>query len=80
MEVVLTIIFCISAILCVAYIGFSIESKGYNNGICLKCGEKLRLFDYDSQGCRGYSCSNPKCSYKTWVSYRTVDKNHTDKI
>ena len=47
------------------------EKKEYNNGICPKCGGKFELFDYDSQGGRGYCCD--KCGHKTWVSYN-VDK------
>lgn len=47
------------------------EKKDFNNGICKKCGEKLRFFDYDSQGGRGYCCD--KCGHVVWVSYN-VDK------
>ncbi len=43
------------------------EKKEYNDGICTKCGNKLRLFDKDSQGGRGYRCS--KCGRTIWVSY-----------
>jgi len=43
------------------------ESKSYNNGICKDCGKKLKCFDMDSQGGRGYTCK--KCDYTTWVSY-----------
>lgn len=49
------------------------EKKRYNNGICINCGNKLRHFDVDSQGGRGYCCD--KCHYHTWVSY-DIDKNH----
>ena len=47
------------------------EKKEYNDGICTKCGNKLRLFDEDSQGGRGYHCD--KCGRFVWVSYN-VDK------
>ena len=47
------------------------EKKAYNNGVCTKCGEKLRHFDCDSQGGRGYCCD--KCGRVVWVSYN-VDK------
>lgn len=47
------------------------ERKAYNNGICTKCGGKLRLFDCDSQGGRGYHCDG--CDNIVWVSYN-VDK------
>lgn len=49
------------------------EAKEFNNGICMRCGEKLRYFDTDSQGGRGYTCDN--CMYTTWVSYNYVDKS-----
>lgn len=47
------------------------EKKAYNNGVCTNCGEKLRHFDCDSQGGRGYRCD--KCGRIVWVSYN-VDK------
>lgn len=53
-------------------ISIALEKKSYNNGLCPICGTKLRLFDYDSQGSRGYCCDN--CDYHTWISYNTVDK------
>lgn len=53
-------------------IGYLTERKYYNKGICPKCGEKLKFFDMDSQGGRGYKC--PKCKYITWVSYSLVDE------
>ena len=53
-------------------IGITLEKKGFNNGICPHCNKKLRNFDMDSQGGRGYKCD---CGYQTWVSYKSVDKN-----
>lgn len=38
----------------------------------LGVGGKLKYFDTDSQGGRGYCCD--KCKYFTWVSYYFVDK------
>lgn len=49
-----------------------VERKDFNNGICRKCGNKLRHFDNDSSGARGYTCD--KCHNKVWVSY-SIDKN-----
>ena len=57
---------------CLLLIGIYLEKKDYNKGKCRNCGEALRLFDYDSHGCRGYCCDN--CGYHTWVSYKSVDK------
>ena len=51
------------------------ERKGWNNGICPDCGEKLRHFDTDSQGGHGWCCD--KCNYVTWVSWkRFIYKNN----
>lgn len=65
---------CIILIICLI-LGIIItrikEKKAYNNGYCPNCGEKLRHFDTDSQGGRGYTCK--KCGYTTWVSYN-IDK------
>jgi len=52
------------------------EKKEYNDGICPKCGGKFELFDYDSQGGRGYRCS--KCGRIIWVSYN-VDKSRKEE-
>lgn len=43
------------------------EARSYNDGICRCCGKKLKCFDMDSQGGRGYSCK--KCDHTVWVSY-----------
>ena len=43
------------------------ERRAYHDGKCRRCGSKLRLFDYDSQGGRGYICD--RCGYSTWCSY-----------
>ena len=53
-------------------IGITLEKKGFNNGICPHCNKKLRNFDTDSLGGRGYCC---ECGYHTWVSYKCVDKD-----
>lgn len=37
----------------------------FNNGICKKCGGKLRHFDTDSGGNDGYYCD--KCKRTIWV-------------
>lgn len=51
------------------------EKKRYNNGICPRCGEKLKYFGTDPEdGSRGYECSNKKCDYSTWVSWSSIDK------
>ena len=49
------------------------EKKDYNRGYCPRCGEYMRLFDYDSHGSRGYTCD--RCHYHCWVSYN-IDKDH----
>ena len=51
-------------------IGFILEIKGFNNGICPHCDKELRYFDTDSQGGRGYCCD---CGYCTWISYKCID-------
>lgn len=53
------------------------ERKDYNNGYCPICGNRLKHFDNDSQGGRGYVCRN--CHYHTWVSYWFIDKHHNSK-
>lgn len=58
------------------YIGSSLEAKDFNGGVCRHCGKKLRYFDTDSRGGRGYICDS--CGYVTWVSYNRVDKNYID--
>lgn len=60
--------------------GYLYEKKSYNNGICPVCGNKLRHFDNDSQGGRGYRCKSDKCNYIAWVSYDKVDKNYNEEV
>ena len=73
----ITIIFCILLtifiVLGIIY-GIYTERKDFNNGYCPNCGKKLKLFDIDSQGGRGYCCHD--CMYYAWVSYNCVDKNY----
>ena len=49
------------------------ESKDWNNGFCRECRTAWKYFDTDSQGGRGYKCSN---KHYFWASYK-VDKNGT---
>ena len=63
----------ILAALLAGCVGCYFEYKYFNHGICPYCGTKLRHFDTDSQGGRGYTCG--KCNYYTWVSYGIVDKS-----
>ena len=53
-------------------LGIMLEKNNFNNGVCPHCNKKLKNFDTDSQGGRGYKC---ECGYHTWVSYKCVDKN-----
>ena len=57
----------------VANITISLEKKEFNKGICPNCHTKLYNFDTDSQGGRGYTCTN--CNYVTWVSWNCVDED-----
>ena len=53
-------------------IGLCIEAYNWNKGKCRICGNKLRIFDYDSTGARGYECEH--CYHKVWISYNYVDR------
>jgi len=60
------------AVLCLGVLaGYLWEKKDYNGGKCPKCLMELVHFDNDSQGGRGYCCSN--CNYYTWVSYPFIE-------
>lgn len=60
------------------------EARDYNHGICPRCESqnkyaemrKLKKFDEDSQGGRGYVCDH--CGYVTWVSYDCVDCDYKE--
>ena len=61
------VIWLVGIVLCILS-----DIKSYNKGYCPKCGNKLRLFDTDSQGGRGYCCDS--CNgYATWIGW-PVDK------
>lgn len=66
LVVIATIVFVITGILAARS-----EAQRFNNGTCIHCGHRLRHFDNDSQGGRGYTCDN--CDYTCWVSYHSVD-------
>ena len=68
------LIIAVIFVLCLTAIGIQLEKKGFNNGVCPRCGTFLRHFDNDSQGGRGYICD--KCLYVTWVGFKSVDKNY----
>lgn len=70
MKVLFLLLIILAAIAIPANI--HMEKKAYNRGFCRNCGGRLKLFDMDSQGGRGYWCS--ECNYHTWVSYHCVDK------
>ena len=78
MITIIGILICL-VILLVMVVGMAVtrnhEKKEYNDGICPKCGGKFKLFDYDSQGGRGYHCD--KCGRFVWVSYN-VDKSRKE--
>ena len=73
-SVILAIVCIFGVLFCVLlpFIAIYTEKRDYNNGFCKYCGEKLRLFDFDSGGSRGYVCD--KCRYHTWISYSRVDR------
>jgi predicted amidophosphoribosyltransferase len=74
----MTICFAIIATVClVCLIGIMLEYRDFNHGICPYCWTKLRYFDTDSQGGRGYCCDT--CGYHTWVSYGFVDKDFKEE-
>lgn len=61
------IILIIAVYIGLMFFGYYLEKRGFNNGICPKCGTPLRHFDNDSQGGQGWTCD--RCDYTTWVSW-----------
>lgn len=74
---VIACVVTISVCIALPVIGILIENKGFNGGVCPRCGKKLRLFDCTPLGARGYTCD--RCQYKSWVSYFTVDRKFLDE-
>lgn len=70
------IVFIVLIAITVPIVGVHMERVAYNGGVCRHCKTKLRHFDNDSQGGRGYVCD--KCGYVTWVSYNCVDRKVTN--
>lgn len=55
------------------------ERAAYNNGVCKKCGGKLRHADNDSQGGKFWVCD--KCGSHLWTSWiRGKDGGQDDGI
>lgn len=74
---VIAVILFLGFIIVGSYVAIKHEKRYFNSGTCPKCGKKLWLVDYDSQGGRFYYCRN--CGYETWVSYNRIDKSYFDK-
>lgn len=72
MLAVLLILGAIGVFALAIFLASYAEARRYNNGKCVKCGNELKYFDSDSQGGRGYKCSN--CGHTVWVSYPWVDR------
>lgn len=68
-EIIAGIIFLIVILIGVS-IGRCYEKKQWNNGVCSFSNKPWKLFDYDSQGGRGYT--DGEGNY-CWISYK-VDK------
>ena len=75
--IIFIIIFIILLLIILPLIAIRNEKRLFNNGICKICGQRLKHFDTDSQGGRGYTC--PSMHYTVWISYNCVDKHRGDK-
>lgn len=53
-----------------------LEKEDYNNGVCKVCGARLRHFDTDSHGGRGYICTT--CGRTCWISYNVDGQRKRD--
>lgn len=67
---IMTVIVAVVLITAVTLVASYFEYKGWNGGVCPKCGKPLRYFDTDSQGGEGWTCDG--CDYTTWVSYHRM--------
>jgi len=66
----MTLFAILAALFMIPVIGYTMERRAWNNGICAEYGEPWVHFDNDSQGGRGY-----KCRDKTvWISYPFIDR------
>jgi len=54
--IIFIIILIISLFIILPFITIRNEKELFNNGNCKICGQKLKHFDTDSQGGRGYAC------------------------
>lgn len=55
-----------------ATLGFSLERRDWNGGLCRWCGSPWVYFDTDSHGGRGYSCGE---GHSIWISYPGICPN-----
>lgn len=68
------------ALLCIAGLPmyfYREDLKNFNGGTCPRCGHGLVKTHTNHNG-RLWVC--PKCRYRTWIYYETVDKHHPDDI
>lgn len=76
-DILITLLCAFAVMGIVTFFAIKYEKKIFNNGKCRVCGNSLELFDYDSQGGRGYKC--PRCYRHVWISYNCVDRNYKEK-
>ena len=75
---------CIIPIVVILWIGvaplFFVHSERatYNNGVCKKCGGKLRHADNDSQGGKLWVCDD--CGTHLWTSWIKGNEEETDNV
>jgi len=65
---IVVIFLMVVAFVIIVIIARNLEKKIFNKGYCKECDGKLRVFDTDSHGGRGYKCE--KCGSSIWISYR----------
>ena len=58
-----------AAVLIAVALAYREEKRAWNNGRCRRCGAPLERFDTDSQGGRGYACSENVAHNGPWISY-----------
>ena len=76
-SIIFIIILFIILVIASVFLDIFIEKHSFNKCTCRKCGEKLRMYDTDSQGGRGYCCD--KCGHHIWVRWRLIDKKYMTK-
>ena len=63
-----------------ALCSYMLERRAWNRGQCRQCSAQLVYFDTDSQGGRGYRCSQAWSHPSVWISWPFIARKRKENV